>query len=246
MLSMKRRDLIRVSALTAAGTLAAACAVATRPRRLPFRRSPPRPPRCPRPRPPRRQRRLRRPRPYRRPLQIRRGAHARRTRRQGRTAPRRRAPAGEPARLPGHGDDRQVRRAHPSLLQGRVGPRRPLQTPGASFLWYNPDLSLRACLAESWETNADASEWTFHLRKGARWSDGSSSPQRPSPGTGSTSCRTATSRPPRRPPGRTGRPRCWPRWIRQTTIPWYSPLPRRTPSSALMSPVLRRLCRGTI
>ena len=27
-------------------------------------------------------------------------------------------------------------------------------------------------IAEAWEINDDASEWTFHLRKGAKWSDG--------------------------------------------------------------------------
>jgi peptide/nickel transport system substrate-binding protein len=27
-------------------------------------------------------------------------------------------------------------------------------------------------LAESWETNADQSTWTFHFRKGLKWSDG--------------------------------------------------------------------------
>ncbi len=55
-------------------------------------------------------------------------------------------------------------------VSDNVGPSK-LQE--ASFVWYNPDLSLRACLAESWEINGDASEWTFHLRKGAKWSDGS-------------------------------------------------------------------------
>lgn len=48
----------------------------------------------------------------------------------------------------------------------------PTKMQEASFLWYNPDLSLRACLAESWEINADATEWTFRLRKGTKWSDG--------------------------------------------------------------------------
>lgn len=41
-----------------------------------------------------------------------------------------------------------------------------------SLLWYTPELGLRACLAESWETNDDATEWTFHLREGVKWSDG--------------------------------------------------------------------------
>ncbi len=38
--------------------------------------------------------------------------------------------------------------------------------------WFNADLSVRPNIAESWETNEDASVWTFHLRKGLRWSDG--------------------------------------------------------------------------
>jgi len=38
--------------------------------------------------------------------------------------------------------------------------------------WYNPDLTVRCDLAEGWEINEDASVWTFHLRKGGKWSDG--------------------------------------------------------------------------
>ncbi len=38
--------------------------------------------------------------------------------------------------------------------------------------FYNPDLSLRGELAESWEVDAEAKTWTFHLRKGHKWSDG--------------------------------------------------------------------------
>ncbi len=53
-------------------------------------------------------------------------------------------------------------------VSDRWGPTKIVET---SFLWYNPDLSLRACLAESWELNADATEWTFHLREGTKWSD---------------------------------------------------------------------------
>ncbi len=42
-----------------------------------------------------------------------------------------------------------------------------------NLTWYNLDLSVRASIAESWEINDDASEWTFNLRKGMKWSDGS-------------------------------------------------------------------------
>ncbi len=38
--------------------------------------------------------------------------------------------------------------------------------------WYNADLTLRANIAEAWEINSDASQWTFRLRKGLKWSDG--------------------------------------------------------------------------
>ncbi len=41
------------------------------------------------------------------------------------------------------------------------------------FLEFNPDYSLRADVGESWESNADATVWTVHLRKGMKWSDGS-------------------------------------------------------------------------
>ncbi len=38
--------------------------------------------------------------------------------------------------------------------------------------WYTPELTLRPNIAESWEVNADATVWTFHLREGMKWSDG--------------------------------------------------------------------------
>ncbi|MBN1810569.1 MAG: twin-arginine translocation signal domain-containing protein, partial [Anaerolineae bacterium] len=41
-----------------------------------------------------------------------------------------------------------------------------------AFVWYDKDLNLVPRLCESWESNTDASEWTFHLRQGTRWSDG--------------------------------------------------------------------------
>ena len=40
------------------------------------------------------------------------------------------------------------------------------------YAWFDKDLNLIPHLAESWETNDDASEWTFHLREGTKWSDG--------------------------------------------------------------------------
>jgi peptide/nickel transport system substrate-binding protein len=36
----------------------------------------------------------------------------------------------------------------------------------------NHELKMHAYMAEAWEVSADATEWTFHLRKGTRWSDG--------------------------------------------------------------------------
>ena len=41
------------------------------------------------------------------------------------------------------------------------------------FVWYDKDLISRPRIAESWSVNADGSEWTFKLRKGTKWSDGS-------------------------------------------------------------------------
>ena len=44
-----------------------------------------------------------------------------------------------------------------------------------TLVWYNPPGSeeiLRPGLAERWESNADATEWTFYLRKGVKFHDG--------------------------------------------------------------------------
>jgi peptide/nickel transport system substrate-binding protein len=38
--------------------------------------------------------------------------------------------------------------------------------------WYNKDLVMVPRIAESWETNEDASEWTFHLRPGMKYNNG--------------------------------------------------------------------------
>jgi len=41
-----------------------------------------------------------------------------------------------------------------------------------NLLVRDPDDTLRPMLAESWETNADASQWTFNLREGVKFSHG--------------------------------------------------------------------------
>ena len=41
-----------------------------------------------------------------------------------------------------------------------------------NLLIRNPDDTMRPMLAESWEANADASQWTFNLRKGVKFSHG--------------------------------------------------------------------------
>jgi peptide/nickel transport system substrate-binding protein len=40
------------------------------------------------------------------------------------------------------------------------------------FAWWDIDLNVQPHLCESWEVSADGSEWTFHLREGTKWSDG--------------------------------------------------------------------------
>lgn len=47
----------------------------------------------------------------------------------------------------------------------------PTKMQNESLTWYNMDLTLRPNIAESWETNEDATEWTFHLHEGLKWSD---------------------------------------------------------------------------
>lgn len=42
-----------------------------------------------------------------------------------------------------------------------------------NLAWFNPDtFALVPCFADSWEQNEDATAWTWHLRRGAKWSDG--------------------------------------------------------------------------
>jgi len=41
-----------------------------------------------------------------------------------------------------------------------------------AMVWFDPDLVMQPRMCESWEVNDDGSEWTFHLRKGTKWSDG--------------------------------------------------------------------------
>jgi peptide/nickel transport system substrate-binding protein len=48
----------------------------------------------------------------------------------------------------------------------------PTKIQNESLTWYNSDFSLRANIAESWEVNDDATQWTFRLREGMKWSDG--------------------------------------------------------------------------
>jgi len=48
----------------------------------------------------------------------------------------------------------------------------PTKMKANNLLWYTPEIVLRPALVESWDVNEDASTWVFHLRKGMKWSDG--------------------------------------------------------------------------
>jgi peptide/nickel transport system substrate-binding protein len=61
-----------------------------------------------------------------------------------------------------------IRRAF-NGVSDRWGPTK-LQDRGMA--WFDKDLALHPRLAESWEVNDDATEWTFYMRPGAKWSDG--------------------------------------------------------------------------
>lgn len=54
-------------------------------------------------------------------------------------------------------------------VSDRWGPTK-LQDRGLA--WYDQDLNMQVRMAESWEVNEDATVWTFHLRQGTKWSDG--------------------------------------------------------------------------
>jgi peptide/nickel transport system substrate-binding protein len=41
-----------------------------------------------------------------------------------------------------------------------------------ALVWFDKDLVMQPRMAESWEVNDDGTEWTFHIRKGTKWSDG--------------------------------------------------------------------------
>lgn len=49
----------------------------------------------------------------------------------------------------------------------------PTKIQNEGLTWYNPDLSIRANIVELWEVSSDARQWTFKLREGMKWSDGS-------------------------------------------------------------------------
>lgn len=48
----------------------------------------------------------------------------------------------------------------------------PTKVQDRSLAWYDQDLNVQPRMVESWETNEDATQWTFHLRQGMKWSDG--------------------------------------------------------------------------
>jgi peptide/nickel transport system substrate-binding protein len=61
-----------------------------------------------------------------------------------------------------------VRRAF-SGVSDRWGPTK-LQD--RTWAWFDRSLAIQPRMMESWEVNSDGSEWTFYMRKGIKWSDG--------------------------------------------------------------------------
>jgi peptide/nickel transport system substrate-binding protein len=41
-----------------------------------------------------------------------------------------------------------------------------------TWAWFDESLAIQPRMMESWEVNADGTEWTFYMRKGTKWSDG--------------------------------------------------------------------------
>lgn len=48
----------------------------------------------------------------------------------------------------------------------------PTKLQDRSLAWYDQDLNMQPRMAESWEISEDGKEWTFHMREGMKWSDG--------------------------------------------------------------------------
>ncbi|MCE7984075.1 MAG: ABC transporter substrate-binding protein [Caldilinea sp. CFX5] len=66
----------------------------------------------------------------------------------------------------GYGD--VIRRAHKGAAD-RFGPTKMVDH---GLVWFDKALTLQAHIAEAWTVNDDATEWTFALRAGMKWSDG--------------------------------------------------------------------------
>jgi len=48
----------------------------------------------------------------------------------------------------------------------------PTKMQDRALAWYDGEFNMQPRIAESWEVNDDGSEWTFHMREGMKWSDG--------------------------------------------------------------------------
>lgn len=48
----------------------------------------------------------------------------------------------------------------------------PTKIQDRGLAWFDQDLNMQPRIAESWEVSEDSKVWTFHLREGMKWSDG--------------------------------------------------------------------------